>query len=94
LPLYGHSVGHTGFLIGSKLLLWGDIVHNVYLQLEHPNWQLSFDTDRQLGVKSRLDILDRASKNQYVIGGGHLPYPGFGFVEKSKQNYHWKTFLS
>ena len=39
VPLFGHTAGHTGYLIGEgkdALLIWGDIVHFPHVQLAQP----------------------------------------------------------
>ena len=39
VPLYGHTPGHSGYLIHSgkeQLLIWGDCVHSISIQAAHP----------------------------------------------------------
>ena len=48
VPLYGHTPGHTGYLVASKgeqLLIWGDIVHIPDIQTRRPDVYMEPDVD-------------------------------------------------
>lgn len=90
---YGHTPGHVGFELcsqGEKLLLWADIVHNVAVQLRHPEWCIAFDTDGKLGAMSRQKMLRRVVDEQLLIGGGHLPYPALGHIKRQDDRLVWE----
>ena len=80
LPLYGHTPGHTGFEMGNgadALVIWGDITHAPELQFSRPDLTVIFDIDPEHAIKSRRAILERAAKEDIMIAGMHIPFPGF-----------------
>lgn len=72
----GHTPGHTVFQSG-KLLVIGDLIHGVALQLEHPEYCASYDMDKEAAVKARKYFLQYAKDNQLTMAGMHLPAPAF-----------------
>ena len=81
VPLFGHTPGHTGYLISDgseQLLIWADIVHSSFLQCPMPNWGYSADVDKDAAVATRLATFKRVAADQTLIAGMHLPFPGFG----------------
>lgn len=92
LALPGHTVGHTGFRFSSgkeQMLVWGDIVHNLALQFPKPEWTFAGDTDREQAAASRKKAFDIAATDRLLVAGAHLPYPGVGYVERSKDHYRY-----
>lgn len=84
----GHTPGHTLFEItapgGEKLLIVGDLIHSLAVQMLDPTQSVSFDTDPVEAAKTRIRILERAAENNETIAGMHIPYPGIGTVEKQE----------
>jgi glyoxylase-like metal-dependent hydrolase (beta-lactamase superfamily II) len=83
IAAYGHTPGHTLFLIGSgggQLLLWGDLICAMAIQMPCPEVALTFDHDRGASVSARLRILRYASERNMLVGGSHIPWPGMGRV--------------
>lgn len=93
VPTYGHTVGHTSYLIESnqqKLLVVGDIVHNHTLQFQNPNINLDFDYDAKQAIQIRKTEFTHAAKQGILLAGAHLPFPGIGHVrELSKGQFEW-----
>ena len=91
--LAGHTAGHSGYEItsqGQSLLVWGDIVHNAYIQFDHPEAALKYDADENAARKTRQAIFAQTAKNHTVVAGMHLPFPGIGQVEAAgKDKYRW-----
>ncbi len=89
----GHTPGHSAFLIesaGDRLLVWGDIVHNVAAQFANPEIAIEFDVDRKAAVATRQKLLARAAKEKLMVAGMHLPFPGIGHVRRAdKGSYEW-----
>lgn len=82
----GHSVGHSSFLFESeaqKFFVWGDIVNIPELQFMYSKIALRDDIDNLLAAKTKNGILERMVKENILIGGLHLPFPGLGYVQKS-----------
>ena len=87
---YGHTPGHTVFLLesgGAKLIIAGDYLHIALVQFPNPDISASYDMDKQQAAASRRQILDYAAKNKIPIGGMHVVYPGIGTVEADGNGY-------
>lgn len=92
VPTPGHTPGHTSFLVGSgsnALLVWGDIVHSHAVQFAHPEVSIEFDVDQKAAIASRRDVLARAARETWWVGGAHLPFPGIGHVRAEDVGYTW-----
>ena len=74
LPAYGHTTGHTIYKI-EDVLIAGDIMHAVALQLEHPEFCARYDADPKQAVISRKAVLDRARAEHLALCGMHFPRP-------------------
>ena len=88
----GHTQGHLSLLIGSggdQLLVTGDAIAGVHIAFDHPEWQIMWDHDRELGAKTRRALLDRASHDRLLVTGYHYPFPGVGHVVKEGTAYRW-----
>jgi glyoxylase-like metal-dependent hydrolase (beta-lactamase superfamily II) len=87
---YGHTPGHTVFLLestGSAMIIAGDYLHIALVQFPNPDISASYDMDKQQAAASRRQILDYAAKNKIPIGGMHVVYPGIGTVEADGNGY-------
>jgi glyoxylase-like metal-dependent hydrolase (beta-lactamase superfamily II) len=89
----GHTPGHISVSISSgseeELLLTGDVVVNSEVSFLHPEWPFGFDIDVPMGTKTRVAFLDRAAADKTLVGGYHLPFPGFGHVVREGSAYRW-----
>ncbi|AZO76404.1 MULTISPECIES: MBL fold metallo-hydrolase [unclassified Bosea (in: a-proteobacteria)] len=87
IPLPGHTVGHSGYLIEGEesLLLWGDALHLSDLQASDPDVGLVYDFDAATAVASRRAILERAARDGWVVSGGHVD--GFRRVIENGSEY-------
>ena len=89
---YGHTLGHTNYLVeskGQKLLLIGDLIHVAAVQLEHPEVTIQFDTHQKDAAKTRSKVFTQAAKDGVLIGAAHLQFPGLGHLKKNKKSYTW-----
>lgn len=80
MPLYGHTPGHTGYLVESKgeqLLIWGDIVHIPDVQTRRPDVSMEPDTDGEAAVATRRRIFDMVAADRLLAAGMHMHFPGF-----------------
>ncbi|MDL2259317.1 MBL fold metallo-hydrolase [Deltaproteobacteria bacterium OttesenSCG-928-K17] len=88
----GHSPGHTSFLVSSgrdRLLLWGDIVLSAALQLPCPQVSNDYDFDQAQAAATRLSIFKKVIEENWLVGGGHLPFPGLGRLVEKEPGYGW-----
>jgi glyoxylase-like metal-dependent hydrolase (beta-lactamase superfamily II) len=83
IAAYGHTPGHTCFLLQSgnaKLLVWGDLMHVQDIQFPRPDISVTYDTDPAMAAETRKKILKYAADNKIPIAGMHLVYPAIGEV--------------
>ncbi|WP_407212989.1 MBL fold metallo-hydrolase [Enterobacter hormaechei] len=69
VPLFGHTPGHTGYLLGDEkesLLIWGDIVHFPHIQVAQPDVTIAFDSDPAAAAAIRSKVLDRAASDNWL----------------------------
>ncbi|SFA70606.1 MBL fold metallo-hydrolase [Selenomonas ruminantium] len=90
VPVYGHTPGHTGYLISSdndSLFIWGDLLHIKGIQLIHPEISSIFDSDQKGAIKTREEMLPKLAARKQLIAGSHLPFPGIGHIDKQDGKY-------
>lgn len=80
MPLYGHTPGHTGYMVASKdesLLIWGDIVHIPDIQTRRPDVYMEPDVDGAAAIATRKRIFDSVAADRQLVAGMHMHFPGF-----------------
>jgi glyoxylase-like metal-dependent hydrolase (beta-lactamase superfamily II) len=90
IAAFGHTPGHTVFLIesaGQKLLIWGDLMHVEKIQFPLPDVSVTYDTDPAAAAVSRKKILEYAAANNIPVAGMHLVYPAIGIVRPEGGGY-------
>ncbi|MGY5956954.1 MBL fold metallo-hydrolase [Kosakonia sp. BK9b] len=90
VPLFGHTPGHCGFLLGNErasLLIWGDIVHFPHIQITHPEVSVSYDFDPAQAAKTRLALLDRVSADNLSVCGMHFNLPSTASITRRGNGY-------
>jgi glyoxylase-like metal-dependent hydrolase (beta-lactamase superfamily II) len=93
LGAVGHTPGHTAFLLeseGTKMFLWGDVMHAAALQFANPNISASFDMDAAKSVSTRRAYMERAAVEKLPVAGAHLPAPGMGTVQKDAKSGNYR----
>jgi glyoxylase-like metal-dependent hydrolase (beta-lactamase superfamily II) len=92
IPSYGHTPGHTAYLVesnGKQILLWGDTIHVAEVQFTDPEITIEYDVDRDAAIAARKRLLADAAKQGTLIGGPHISFPGLGHVRADPQGYSW-----
>jgi glyoxylase-like metal-dependent hydrolase (beta-lactamase superfamily II) len=78
IPAPGHLPGHMAVKLtsnGQSLLYVGDtIAHPIHL--EHPEWNIVSDLDRDLTIRTRRDLLGMAAREHMLVFVYHFPFPG------------------
>jgi glyoxylase-like metal-dependent hydrolase (beta-lactamase superfamily II) len=90
MPAYGHTPGHTAFVVHSgkqSMLVMSDTVRNPYLFARHPDWQPIFDMDGPQAVRARRAMLDRAAADRMLVEAFHFPFPACGHMVKRGTGY-------
>lgn len=86
--LFGHTPGHSGFVIGEgedQLFVWGDIVHVAPLQLARPEIGIEFDLDPQGAIETREALLPQIVGERTRIAGMHISFPGIGHLVAGRE---------
>jgi glyoxylase-like metal-dependent hydrolase (beta-lactamase superfamily II) len=89
----GHTPGQVSYLITSgkdKLIATGDIFYSDALNLQHPDWEVAFDTDFEKGIAARTKFLEEASESRVELLVPHMPFPGLGHVSADGDYYSWQ----
>ena len=89
---FGHAPGMLAFHMeseGKRLLNWADTANHYIISVQHPEWHVGFDQDKDAAVATRLRIFDMVSADKIAVTGYHMPFPAVGFVEKSGTSYRW-----
>lgn len=87
---YGHTPGHTSYVLGSgrsQLIVLGDVTNIPALFVKHPNWQAAFDTDGNMAEQSRRRMFDRVVADKATVTGYHYGLPGAGSIKKDGKGY-------
>ncbi|MDR1976864.1 MAG: MBL fold metallo-hydrolase [Campylobacteraceae bacterium] len=98
----GHTPGHTAFEIISfvpneaniskqitdRVLIAGDIIHSLKVQLTEPKMSVTFDVDPKEAAATRARVFKEASAQKIKIAGMHIPFSGIGYiVDKGNGSY-------
>lgn len=71
---YGHTPGHTMYRF-DNVLIAGDIMHGVALQLDHPEVCAGFDMNKDKARESRRMCIRIAEEEGLRVYGMHFPEP-------------------
>lgn len=86
VAIYGHTPGHTGYLLesdGSKLFIWGDLTHAMAIQMPYPEVAVTADVAPVKATESRRRLFQYLADNGIRAAGMHIPFPAIGDIEKS-----------
>jgi glyoxylase-like metal-dependent hydrolase (beta-lactamase superfamily II) len=90
LEAYGHTPGHSTFLVTSgkdQLMVSNDTMYVPGILAPHPEWQGTYDQDGPMAVTTRRKIIDRVIADNMMICGAHFPFPGAGVFAKDGNAY-------
>lgn len=88
----GHTPGHTSFIVhsgGDTTVIVGDALSNDPVSFAQPDWKWAADHDPDLGVATRVRLLDRLVNDKARLIGFHLPGDGSGFAERQGSSYRF-----
>ncbi|MCK8484879.1 MBL fold metallo-hydrolase [Aliiroseovarius sp. S2029] len=92
----GHTPGHLSVMIdsgGQQLIATGDALTHAYTNFAHPDWFNDTDTDGEMTVASRRNILDMAASDRIAMLGYHFPFPGVGHVRRVGEAFEFVPAL-
>jgi glyoxylase-like metal-dependent hydrolase (beta-lactamase superfamily II) len=87
----GHTQGHISLELagGDGLVVGGDALTNAIISFQYPSWRVPVDHEADLGISTRLRLLDQLAADKRRLVGAHFPFPGTGFVERKGQAYRF-----
>lgn len=91
-PTYGHTPGHTVYVVeskGQKLVLIGDLIHVGAMQFDDPSETIAFDTDNKAAQAQRQKVFAALAKEGAMVGAAHVQFPGLGHLRAAGKSYRW-----
>lgn len=91
-PTYGHTPGHTIYVVeskGQKLVLIGDLIHVGAMQFDDPSETIAFDTDNKAAQAQRQKVFAALAKEGAMVGAAHVQFPGLGHLRAAGKSYRW-----
>lgn len=88
----GHTPGHSIIQVYSgpdRLYHLADLVHSAVLSVGHPRWGFDGDTDFNLAVQTRINVLQDLTRSRSLVFSNHLPWPGLGHIRKKGDGFEW-----
>ena len=88
LAASGHTQGHVMYLLASgdeKILVWGDLIHAMDIQMPYPQVAVTYDTNPNEATIARMNILKYISNQHLPIAGMHIPYPAIGIIKDNEK---------
>ncbi len=92
MAAFGHTPGHMVYMIesgGQQLLLTADLANHYVFPFAHPEWQTSFDTDKDMASATRRRVLDMLAVSKVPMIGYHMPFPAAGYVETRGEGFRF-----
>jgi glyoxylase-like metal-dependent hydrolase (beta-lactamase superfamily II) len=89
---FGHSPGLLAFIIeseGKRMINWADTAGHYIVSLQRPDLHLDVDDDKEKAAATRKRIFEMVCKEDLLVAGFHMPFPGLGYVEKAAGAYRW-----
>jgi len=83
----GHRVGHSVIQIGDDLLFLADVVHHAS-HVEHADWDHGFDSDREVALATRREVLADAAASGITVAASHIR--GFGRITEGPDGLRWQ----
>jgi glyoxylase-like metal-dependent hydrolase (beta-lactamase superfamily II) len=90
VPTYGHTKGHTIYVVESKgetLNVLGDLMHVAAVQFPDPSVTVQFDTDPKMAAVQRKKVYADTAKRRFWLAAAHLAFPGIGHIRADSQGY-------
>lgn len=91
IPTPGHTPGHVSVMVKSgnhEAVITGDALHST-VQCWYPEWHFKYDTDAEMAVNSRRQLLELVSEANCIMLGSHFSLPSLGRVSVEKDAFRW-----
>ncbi len=93
IPTPGHTPGHVSIFIksnGKQAVITGDTMHHP-CQLAHPEWETTFDTNKQQAINSRKALLEQFADTNTLFIGPHFSSPTAGYLHRDGTGFKLDT---
>jgi glyoxylase-like metal-dependent hydrolase (beta-lactamase superfamily II) len=90
VPAYGHTAGHTVYMIeskGQKMAVLGDLMHVASVQFPNPAVTIQFDSDPRMAAAARKRMYAETAKGGFWLAVAHLSFPGIGHIRPDGSGY-------
>jgi glyoxylase-like metal-dependent hydrolase (beta-lactamase superfamily II) len=91
VPTPGHRSGATSLRVqdGSEAaLLLADTLH-LPMQITHPEWSSTWDSDAAMAADTRRRIVEQAELEGLLLAIPHTPFGGLGYVQRDEGHRMW-----
>jgi glyoxylase-like metal-dependent hydrolase (beta-lactamase superfamily II) len=88
-PAPGHTLAHVAINLesrGQRAIFSGDVMH-VPMQIHYPHWGTSLDDDPQLGIQSRLGLLERCAETRTLMLPTHFVPNAGCFIARASDGF-------
>jgi glyoxylase-like metal-dependent hydrolase (beta-lactamase superfamily II) len=92
METFGHTPGHLSYEVTSgeaAALILGDVANHYVWSVGHPDWEVSFDTDKAMARETRQRVLAMLAERRLAVQGYHMPFPALGFVATDGEGFRW-----
>jgi glyoxylase-like metal-dependent hydrolase (beta-lactamase superfamily II) len=87
---YGHTPGHTIYMIESKgqsMAVLGDLMHVAAVQFPDPSVTIQFDSDSKTAAAARRKVYADVARQGRWIAVAHISFPGIGHIRPDGAGY-------
>jgi glyoxylase-like metal-dependent hydrolase (beta-lactamase superfamily II) len=92
IATYGHTAGHTSYLVeskGHKLMVIGDLIHVAAVQFKDPGVTIAFDSDAPAAAATRKKVFSELASDGVLLGANHLQFPALGHLRAAGKAWQW-----
>ena len=78
---------------GSEQLLYiaDAVCHPIHLK--HPEWNLIYDHQPEITVRTRQQLTDRAIAEHALVLAFHFDFPGLGYIYRQQGEVEWQPIM-
>ena len=92
MAAFGHTPGHMVYMLesdGAQLMLGADFANHFVWSIGYPDWEVRFDMDKAAAAATRRTLLDMMATDGVPFSSYHMPWPAFGYVERTSDGYRY-----
>ena len=88
----GHTRHHISVEArsGDALLLCVGDTMDLPIHVENTSWHPAWDELPEIGIQTRIGLLDRAAESEALIHSFHFPFPGVGWIRREARGFRFE----